>query len=77
MNEQKIDRKLKTEIEFFKMFIILIMGLVAGNINLLSKYIDNKSNIFLFLLILGIIFLIIISIFTLKSIITIKKLTNK
>ncbi|MBW8051145.1 MAG: hypothetical protein FVQ77_12560 [Cytophagales bacterium] len=76
MNKDTIERKLKAELVLFQMYVILLMGLVTGDINLFFKYVDNNDKFMLYLLITGIIFLVFIGYMIIKTYFTIKKLTK-
>ena len=76
MNKDTIERKLKAELIFFQMYIILLIGLVTGNINFLLKYADKSDILILRILIAGFIAFLIVVIMIIKSYISIKKLTK-
>lgn len=55
-----LERKLRAELDFFKIYAIFVIGLVTGNINLINDYAINQNRLSLILLIIGLITMIII-----------------
>ncbi len=82
MNEQNnIDRKLKIELELFKIFAIFVIAITTGFASVLYNIFDNTKNYnytFLFvLLFISLIFLIFSFITLTKSYLKIKKIQKK
>ena len=42
MKEQQIERALKAELDFFKMYVVFVIGLATGDVNLLLR--DDVNN---------------------------------
>jgi len=76
MNKDVIDRKVKVELDFFKIYAIFVIGLVTGDVNLFLKYVSDKSNIILLLLMSGILVLILIFAFLIRSFLQLTKFTK-
>ena len=67
MDESTLERKLKAELDFYKVYAVFIIGLVTGDINLLLKYMNEPSQNMLLLLSLGISVLLVVFFFFMKS----------
>lgn len=76
MNKEIIERKLKAEIELFKIYSLFIIGLITGISSLLLKDKFYDNNIVLILLIIGFVFLIAVTIIFIKYLHQIKILTK-
>ena len=76
MKEEEIERKLKAELDFFKVYAVFIIGLITGNVNLFNNFIAiNEKHTFI-LLSTGAVFMIFMFGMILRSFYKIKKLTN-
>ena len=80
MKEQNIDRKLKTELDLFKIYSVFLIAIITGFTSILYKIFDTKSiynPMFLFsLLIITLILLAVILTFFFKSYNNIKNITK-
>lgn len=76
MNKDTIERKLKAELVLFQMYVILLMGVVTGDVNLLLYYFNNHYELILNLLIFGVIIFVFILTLAFHSFLKIKKLTK-
>ncbi|MBW8049628.1 MAG: hypothetical protein FVQ77_04680 [Cytophagales bacterium] len=76
MDKDTIERKLKAELVLFQMYVILLMGVVTGDINLLLNYINDYYELILNLLIFGVIIFVFILTLAFHSFFKIKKLTK-
>ena len=77
MNKETIDKKVKIELELFKIYSFFLIGLVTGIASILFRnaFYDNK--IILIALIIGIVFLIFTGTVGIISYIKIYKFTKK
>ena len=76
MNENAAERKLKAELDFFKVYAVFIIGLVTGDVNLFLKFMDEATAHILILLLFGMCVLLVVLFFFMKSFNTINKLTK-
>ncbi|MBI4648872.1 MAG: hypothetical protein HY738_20355 [Bacteroidia bacterium] len=75
MNKDFIEKSLKARLELFKMYIILVIGLITGISSIILQHeLNNKQSA---LLTIGVIFFVIVFIITIKSYITIVNLIKK
>ena len=54
MDKEIIKEELKTELELFKIYSFILIGLVTGNVSLSFRFISEKTTFVLILLIIGI-----------------------
>ena len=76
MNKDTIERKLKAELVLFQMYVVLLIGVVTGEITLFLEYLQNNEKLVSYFLITGIISLLFILFMIVKSYFSIKKLTK-
>ena len=74
--EAAVERKLKAELDFIKIYAAFIIGLAAGCTNLFFKFLVSGNEYVFGIFICGICVLITLFIFFIKSFYTINKLTK-
>ena len=74
--DEQIDRKLKAELDFFKVYAVFIIGLITGNVNLFDNFIEANALHTLIILVTGIAFLIFVAMMFVRSFFKIIKLTK-
>lgn len=74
MKEELADRKLKAQLDFFKIYSVFVIGLVTGNVNLLNTYLEKGLQSTYILLWTGGFFLIIVFLLFARPIIKINNL---
>jgi|AntAceMinimDraft_17_1070374.scaffolds.fasta_scaffold04996_5 hypothetical protein len=67
MDKEIIKEELKTEVELFKIYTLILIGLVTGNVSLSFKIISEKEIFVSILLIVGIIALLSIFVIFVRS----------
>lgn len=76
MKEEVTERKLKAELDFFKVYAVFIIGLVTGNVNLLNRYFEKGTPLALVLFTAGILILMVVFVMLLRSLFKIDALTK-
>ena len=76
MDKEIIDKKLKAQIDLFKIYSVFLIGLISGITGILLQN-ELNNNIFVTLLIIGFIFFIIVVIIFIRTLFIIYKLINK
>ena len=73
-NKEKIERKIKIELELFKMYCFFLIGLVTGIYSILISEIYNTNQVAFVILIIGIVFFLVVTILLVNSYIKLNKL---
>ena len=60
MDKEDIDRLIKVEMDLFKIYVLLLVGFITGNISFLIRYIEKKEMYILVFFLLGILSFFII-----------------
>ena len=76
MKEEIIERKLKAQLDYFKIYAVFIIGLTTGNVNLIKNFLEKELQSTFVMLCIGSFMFIVICIMFIQSIITINKLTK-
>ena len=76
MKEEQVERRLKAELDFFKVYAVFIIGLVTGDVNQFNTFIRTGDIHSLIILIAGITVLMFFVGACIQSYIKIKKLTT-
>ena len=76
MKEEQIERRLKIELDFLKVYAVFIIGLVTGNVNLLLSYFREEEKITLVLFLVGFIALLIFIVLAVRTIKHLYKLSS-
>lgn len=73
MNPEYLKEKIRVELEFFKLYMIVVIALAGGIVSIALKYINESSIGLLFFISLGLFFLSLFIIGVLNSFIQIKR----